>query len=199
MCAVTRPHIRGVTVKEKKGILATSESLIESIIFGSRWVQVPIFLGLVVVQCFYAYRFVYETIHLAKGVVTYDEGFFMQAVLALVDIVMIANLICMVIIGGWTTFVSRLELDDNPDKPRWLGHIDPGTLKTKLAGALVGISGIHLLKTFTQIGAENSHLSRENIILQVVIHIAFVISTLILAISDLYVQKKIRLDHHEEN
>jgi uncharacterized protein (TIGR00645 family) len=172
-----------------------AETFIEKIIFGSRWIQLPIYLGLVVVQCLYAYRFVYETVHLAMGVTTLNENFFMQAVLALIDIVMVANLITMVIIGGWTTFVSRLELDDNPDKPRWLGHIDPGTLKTKLAGALVGISGIHLLKTFTQLGDGGGELNNTRVIFQIVIHIAFVVSTLVLAISDLYVQKKIALDH----
>jgi uncharacterized protein (TIGR00645 family) len=172
------------------------ENLVELIIFGSRWIQLPIYLGLVVVQCLYAYRFVYETVHLAFNVTALTENIFMQSVLALIDIVMVANLICMVIIGGWTTFVSRLELDNNPDKPRWLGHIDPGTLKTKLAGALVGISGIHLLKTFTQLGEKGETVATEQITFQIVIHISFVVSTLVLAISDLYVQRKIALDTH---
>jgi uncharacterized protein (TIGR00645 family) len=174
------------------------ESGIEKIIFGSRWIQLPIYLALVAVQCLYAYRFVVETIHLATGVMTLSESFFMQSVLALIDIVMVVNLVTMVIIGGWTTFVSKLELDDNPDKPRWLGHIDPGTLKTKLAGALVGISGIHLLKTFIQLSDGGDTISTERVIFQIAIHLAFVISTVVVAVADLYVQKKISLDfsHH---
>lgn len=172
------------------------ENIIEKLIFGSRWIQMPIYFGLAAVQCLFAYRFVVETIHLSGEVHTASESFFMQAVLALIDIVMVVNLVTMVIIGGWSTFVSKLDLDDNPDKPRWLGHIDPGTLKTKLAGALVGISGIHLLKTFFQLGDGTGDVENTRVIFQIAIHIAFVISTLVQALSDLYVQKKIALDRH---
>ena len=172
------------------------ENLVEKIIFGSRWIQMPLYLGLVAVQCLFAYRFVVETGHLATEVHSATESFFMQAVLALIDIVMVANLVTMVIIGGWTTFVSKLELDNNPDKPRWLGHIDPGTLKTKLAGALVGISGIHLLKTFFQLSHGTSAVETSRITFQVVIHLAFVVSTIVLAVSDLYVQKKVAMDQN---
>ncbi len=171
------------------------EHALEWTIFNSRWLQAPIFIGLILAQAIYAYRFVVEIIHLFSSNAQLTEANFMLAILGLIDVMMVANLITMVVIGGWTTFVSRLELDDNPDKPRWLGHIDPGTLKTKLAGALIGISGIHLLQTFTRLADPQNTIKTEQAILQIVIHITFVLSTVILAWSDLLVQKKISMDH----
>lgn len=173
------------------------EKSVEWFIFNSRWLQAPIFIGLIAAQLLYSWHFVKEIIHLYMISATLTESHFMLSILGLIDVMMVANLITMVIIGGWTTFVSRLELDDNPDKPRWLGHIDPGTLKTKLAGALIGISGIHLLQTFTKLGDPDISIEQHQVMWQVIIHVTFVFSTVILAWSDLLVQKKISMDKHE--
>jgi uncharacterized protein (TIGR00645 family) len=108
------------------------------------------------------------------------EAQVMLIVLGLIDVVMIANLLIMVIIGGYETFVSRLDLEDNPDQPEWLSHVNAGVLKVKLATALIGISSIHLLKSF--INAEQ--LADRVIITQVVIHLIFLISAIAIAWTD---------------
>lgn len=177
------------------------ETLLETGIFASRWIQAPIYIGLIIAQIIFAYRFILEVVHLFHNVNSVTESVLLETILALVDIVMVVNLITMVVIGGWTTFVSKLDLHGNPDKPKWLGHIDPGTLKTKLAGALITISGIHLLKTFTQLGDSGTNISQHQVMWQVIIHLTFVVSTVILALSDLLVQRKIKMessteDHH---
>jgi uncharacterized protein (TIGR00645 family) len=175
--------------------LSYVEKFLEIVIFNSRWIQVPVFLGLIAVQLLYSYRFVLDVIHIYQINKTVNEVVFMHLVLGLVDIVMVVNLINMVIIGGWATFVSKLDLDNHPDRPSWLGHIDPGTLKTKLAGALIGISGIHLMQTFTGISDPSVDLDNSKIMWQVFIHLTFVISTVVLAWSDLLVQKKVHIDN----
>ncbi|MBL8025643.1 MAG: TIGR00645 family protein [Fibrobacteres bacterium] len=175
------------------------ESFIETGIFASRWIQAPIYVGLIAAQLIFAYRFIVEVIHLFHYSASMSENILLQTILALVDIVMVVNLITMVVIGGWTTFVSKLDLHGNPDKPKWLGHIDPGTLKTKLAGALITISGIHLLKTFTQLGDSSTSISQHQVLWQVVIHLTFVLSTVVLAYSDLLVQKKIKMEEHKDH
>lgn len=174
---------------------AILESWVEKVVFASRWLQAPVYLGLIVAQGLYAYRFVMEVYHLAATVGSLSEGVFMQIILALVDVVMVVNLLTMVIVGGWTTFVSKLDLDGNPDKPKWLSHIDPGTLKTKLAGALIGISGIHLLQTFGKLADPAAAVSQHQVMWQVLIHLTFIASTVILAWSDLLVQKKLAMEH----
>ena len=127
-------------------------------IFWSRWLQVPLYLGLIVAQAIYVYQFVIELWHLSDCVVLGHcpasretmaaETYIMLAVLGLIDVVMIANLLVMVIVGGYETFVSRLDLQGHPDQPEWLSHVNASVLKVKLAMALIGISSIHLLKTF---------------------------------------------------
>ncbi len=111
--------------------------------------------------------------------------------------IMVANLVIMVLIGGYATFVSKLDLDDEKDRPDWLDHIDPGTLKTKLAGALVSISGIHLLQSFNKLSSDappgNAQLGW-----QVGIHVAFIATTLLLAWSDLVFERKLKQAHDNE-
>ena len=128
------------------------ENTVERMIFGSRWLLAPIYLGMIVAQGLYTWKFMQGLWHLGWDVNVSTEVVFLQGVLGLIDFLMVANLIIMVLIGGYATFVSKLDLDDHPDRPAWLDHIDPGTLKTKLAGALIGVSGIHLLQTFSQLG-----------------------------------------------
>jgi uncharacterized protein (TIGR00645 family) len=118
------------------------ENLFESIIFASRWIQAPIYGGLIVGAMLYTYKFILELIHLSMTVNSITEEILMLGILTLVDITMVLNLLIMVIIGGYATFVSRIHLDKHEDRPDWLEKINAGTLKVKLAGALVGISGM---------------------------------------------------------
>jgi len=157
-------------------------SPIGGIIFLSRWLQAPLYFGLIVAQGVYVYRFMLELMHLVeKGLIEKPsettEHDIMLAVLGLVDVVMIANLLIMVIVGGYETFVSRLRLEGHPDQPEWLSHVNAGVLKIKLATALIGISSIHLLKTFIAIEKKTD----KELIWQVSIHMAFVVSALFLA------------------
>jgi uncharacterized protein (TIGR00645 family) len=156
------------------------ESTFESIIFASRWVQAPIYAGLIIGSVLYAYKFLFELVHLCMTVDSIKEEVLMLGILTLVDISMVLNLLIMVIIGGYATFVSRMHLDEHEDRPDWLEKVDAGTLKVKLAGALVGISGIHLLKSFINI----SNKDFEQVKWQIVIHVVFLFSTLMLAYTE---------------
>ena len=156
------------------------ENVFEAIIFSSRWIQAPIYGGLIVGAMLYTYKFLVELVHLCQTVGTVTEEVLMLGILTLVDISMVLNLLIMVIIGGYATFVSRMHLSDHEDRPDWLEKIDAGTLKVKLAGALVGISGIHLLKSFINI----SNKDFEQVKWQIVIHVVFLFSTLMLAYTE---------------
>ncbi len=169
---------------------ARSKKTLASFIFLSRWLQAPLYLGLIAAQAVYVFRFLLELWHLIgfsvlghvppssiPGDVKDAETVVMLSVLGLIDVVMIANLLIMVIIGGYETFVSRLELKGHPDQPEWLSHVNAGVLKVKLATALIGISSIHLLKTF--INASN--LDVKMMLWQVIIHTTFVLSAIALA------------------
>ncbi|HHW50844.1 MAG TPA: TIGR00645 family protein [Pseudoclavibacter sp.] len=163
-------------------------------IFASRWLQAPLYLGLIVAQFIYVVVFMIELWHLVEGVVadpaSIDETMIMLSVLALIDVVMIANLLIMVIIGGYEIFVSRIGVDGHPDEPDWLHHVNANLLKVKLAISIISISSIHLLKTFIEvgdIGARNGETvtgetyTSEGVLWQVVIHLTFIVSALALA------------------
>ena len=155
-----------------------SKTTISSFIFLSRWLQAPLYFGLIVAQGVYVYHFLVELWHLISEAHQIDETQIMLTVLGLIDVVMIANLLIMVIIGGYETFVSRLNLEGHPDQPEWLSHVNAGVLKVKLATALIGISSIHLLKTFIEVPEKN----REHVVMwQVIIHVTFVGSAVFLA------------------
>jgi uncharacterized protein (TIGR00645 family) len=173
------------------------ENLVERGIFGSRWLLAPIYLGMVVAQGAYTWKFILELWHLLHDMPNMDHTMFLQGVLTLIDFLMVANLIVMVVIGGYATFVSKLDLDEHADRPAWLDHIDPGTLKTKLAGALIGVSGIHLLQTFTTLSKGAEITNYQSVMWQVIIHLTFVISTIFLAWADLLLEKKLVMAHHE--
>jgi uncharacterized protein (TIGR00645 family) len=123
-----------------------------SLIFSSRWLQLPLYLGLIVAQGVYVFLFLKELLHLIVTAPTLTEQSIMLIVLGLIDVVMISNLLVMVIVGGYETFVSRLDLQGHPDQPEWLSHVNASVLKVKLAMAIIGISSIHLLKTFIEAG-----------------------------------------------
>jgi uncharacterized protein (TIGR00645 family) len=185
-----------------------------NLIFASRWLQLPLYLGLILAQAVYVFQFWGELVHLIeavfgsqtalsslvhslgyKGTAIVDaagnvggyepiaklnETIIMLVVLGLIDVVMISNLLIMVIVGGYETFVSRMDLDGHPDQPEWLSHVNASVLKVKLGTAIIGISSIHLLKTF--INAEN--YTEKTLLWQTVIHVAFLASALAIAATD---------------
>jgi uncharacterized protein (TIGR00645 family) len=173
-----------------------------SLIFASRWLQLPLYIGLILAQAVYVFHFWVELVHLIEAafgdkvalaklvtsvgyrsdvdVSALNETLIMLVVLALIDVVMISNLLIMVIVGGYETFVSRLNLEGHPDQPEWLSHVNASVLKVKLATAIIGISSIHLLKTF--INASNT--SDKVLIWQTLIHLAFLFSALAIAMTD---------------
>ena len=128
--------------------ISASNKLLSTVLFGSRWLQVPLYLGLIAAQLVYVVHFMVELEHLVVGTFTLTEEKIMLIVLGLIDVVMISNLLIMVIVGGYETFVSRLNLEGHPDEPEWLSHVNANVLKVKLATAIIGISSIHLLKSF---------------------------------------------------
>ena len=182
-----------------------------ALIFSSRWLQLPLYLGLIVAQGVYVVLFVKELIHLIMGTVRMGEQEIMLIVLGLIDVVMISNLLMMVIVGGYETFVSRLRLEGHPDQPEWLSHVNASVLKVKLAMAIIGISSIHLLKTFIEAGAlgglplcgtsdaiaasvalanaglEGKHcttVTATGVMWQTIIHALFILSALGIAMTD---------------
>jgi uncharacterized protein (TIGR00645 family) len=176
--------------------------LLSAFIFSSRWLQLPLYVGLILAQAVYVFHFWVELKdligaamgnqeslkHVLRAVnvtgegapTTLNETTIMLVVLGLIDVVMISNLLIMVIVGGYETFVSRMRLENHPDQPEWLSHVNASVLKVKLATAIIGISSIHLLKTF--INADK--YSEKTLIAQTVIHIAFLVSALAIAACD---------------
>jgi uncharacterized protein (TIGR00645 family) len=161
-------------------------------IFLTRWLQAPLYIGLILAQAVYVWQFWEELIHLIKEVSlnTITETNIMLMILGLIDVVMISNLLIMVILGGWETFVSRLKLDGHPDEPEWLSSVNASVLKVKLATAIIGISSIHLLKTFINA----SQLEDSVIFWQTIIHITFLLSAIAIAYTE-----KIVIDVHKKH
>ncbi|MEW6021551.1 MAG: YqhA family protein [Pseudomonadota bacterium] len=173
---------------------------LSNLIFASRWLQLPLYLGLILAQCVYVFHFwvelvdligaafgnvdslnhILEAVGMTNGPKKLTEATIMLVVLGLIDVVMISNLLIMVIVGGYETFVSRMHLDGHPDQPEWLSHVNASVLKTKLAMAIIGISSIHLLKTFINAAAYDPKV----LIAQTVIHIAFLLSALAISWTD---------------
>src|SRR3954453_21263324 len=178
-------------------------SPLPNLIFASRWLQLPLYLGLIAAQAVYVVHFLLELWYLvmaamgrqggrphlgtslcyqgnAEHVGTLNETVIMLVVLALIDVVMISNLLIMVIVGGYETFVSRMDLEGHPDQPEWLSHVNASVLKVKLATAIIGISSIHLLKTFISAQAYDE----KTLMYQTIIHIAFLLSAMAIAAVD---------------
>jgi len=163
---------------------------IPMLIFGSRWLQLPLYVGLIVAQGIYVVLFVKELYHLFMHSIDFTEQQIMLAVLGLIDVVMISNLLVMVIVGGYETFVSRLNLEGHPDEPEWLSHVNASVLKIKLAMAIIGISSIHLLRTFIEAGglggtgARVTNFTETGVMWQTIIHVVFIISAIGIAYVD---------------
>ncbi|MBC3871966.1 TIGR00645 family protein [Undibacterium flavidum] len=186
-------------------------SALSKFIFASRWLQLPLYLGLILAQCVYVYHFWVELVDLIRAAMgdatalqhlldavsvvashgkegaeaiarpsKLNETTIMLVVLGLIDVVMISNLLIMVIVGGYETFVSRLGLQNHPDQPEWLSHVNATVLKVKLAMAIIGISSIHLLKTFINVKSYDA----KDLIAQTVIHVVFLMSALAIAYCD---------------
>lgn len=175
---------------------------LNNLIFASRWLQLPLYLGLILAQCVYVFHFWVELVDLigaamgnpeslkhiidavsvpnAPRPTKLTETIIMLVVLGLIDVVMISNLLIMVIIGGYETFVSRMHLEGHPDQPEWLSHVNASVLKTKLAMAIIGISSIHLLKTFINASAYDV----KTLTFQTLIHFAFLLSAMAIAYTD---------------
>ena len=167
--------------------LAPKLGPLPTLIFASRWLQLPLYLGLIVAQGVYVFLFMKELWHLVHDATGLTEQKIMLAVLGLIDVVMISNLLVMVIVGGYETFVSRLGLQGHPDQPEWLSHVNASVLKVKLAMAIIGISSIHLLKTFIDIsnlGAEGSKFTEAGVLWQTIIHMVFILSAIGIAWTD---------------
>ena len=187
------------TPKPRNGALTALAGLM----FWSRWLQAPLYIGLIIAQAVYVYAFWVELVHLVQAAfgnkeaiallaesvgfafpeghtVKLNETILMLVVLALIDVVMISNLLIMVIVGGYETFVSRMNLEGHRDQPEWLSHVNASVLKVKLATAIIGISSIHLLKTF--INADN--YTDRVLIAQTAIHITFLLSAIAIAYTD---------------
>ena len=168
---------------------------LSALIFSSRWMQLPLYLGLIVAQGVYVILFIKELLHLIAGATSLSEQLIMLAVLGLIDVVMISNLLVMVIVGGYETFVSRLRLEGHPDQPEWLSHVNATVLKVKLAMAIIGISSIHLLKTFIAIGtlgADDSNYTEAGVMWQTIIHMTFIVSAMGIAYTDYLMSLAIR-------
>ncbi|GDX56339.1 UPF0114 protein [Comamonadaceae bacterium] len=182
-------------------------------IFASRWLQLPLYIGLIAAQGVYVFHFWLELVHLLEAAfgsqtalqalissigykettitTSLNETIIMLVVLALIDVVMISNLLIMVIVGGYETFVSRMDLEGHPDQPEWLSHVNASVLKVKLATAIIGISSIHLLKTF--INAAN--YADKVLIAQTAIHITFLLSAIAIAYTDKLMIRLSEQDH----
>jgi uncharacterized protein (TIGR00645 family) len=163
------------------------------LIFSSRWLQLPLYLGLIAAQGVYVLLFLKELYHLVMHSWEFTEQQIMLLVLGLIDVVMISNLLVMVIVGGYETFVSRLGLKGHPDQPEWLSHVNAGVLKVKLAMAIIGISSIHLLRTFIEasnIGMPNARITEAGVLWQTIIHTVFIISAIGIAWVDRMTQHK---------
>lgn len=176
---------------------ASKLSPLSTLIFSSRWLQLPLYLGLIVAQCVYVFLFLKELWHLLTHAASFGEMEIMLVVLGLIDVVMISNLLVMVIVGGYETFVSRLRLDGHPDQPEWLSHVNASVLKVKLAMAIIGISSIHLLRTFIEagnLGAPGSRFTETGVLWQTIIHVVFILSAIGIAWVDRLVQPPV--DEH---
>ncbi len=157
------------------------------LIFSSRWMQLPLYLGLIVAQGVYVILFLKELWHLTQHAFDFSEQQIMLVVLGLIDVVMISNLLIMVIVGGYETFVSRLDLEGHPDQPEWLSHVNASVLKIKLAMAIIGISSIHLLRTFIEaggLGTARTTFTETGVMWQTIIHCVFILSAIGIATVD---------------
>jgi len=180
------------------------ENFFEGFMFWSRWVQAPLYTGLIIGSILYLVKFFQQLMHVWHETLILTENDMMLEILSLVDISMVMNLIVMVTIGGYSIFTSRIDVDHHEDKPLWLEGLDAGQLKIKLATSLASISGVQLLKTFIDYREAEQKAGSEGIIIEIVIHMVFILSALLLAQTEKITHSYAHADHqgggngHEE-
>lgn len=160
------------------------ESILESLIFKSRWLLAPFYFGLVASIVLLFIKFSQEAWHLATHVLTAPEADVVIGILALVDMSLIGSLLLMIIFSGYEIFISKIHVEGHEDKPEWMGKVNFSGLKLKVIGAIVAISAIDLLKTFMNIPYEMTDPQAKTVLWKVVVHMAFVFSGLIFAYMD---------------
>jgi uncharacterized protein (TIGR00645 family) len=157
------------------------EDVVEYLIFQSRWMQAPVYLGLIAASIIYLYKFLEELSRMAINVNEFTEIEMMLGVLGLIDISMVMNLLVIVIIGGYSIFTSKIDFDQQEDRPHWIDHLDADRLKVKLSTSLASISGVHLLKTFIDIHSETGQKEMIALRFEIIIHLVFIVSAIMLA------------------
>lgn len=166
----------------KNPVAKVFENITEYLIFASRWIQAPMYLGLVFGSGLYLIKFFEELIHTTNHLYEWSEVTVMLRILGLIDASMVLNLLIIVIVGGYSIFTSKIDFDEQEDRPQWLDHLDAGRLKIKLATSLASISGVHLLKTFIDIHSQTKKAEDlEALKYEIIIHLVFIVSALLLA------------------
>jgi uncharacterized protein (TIGR00645 family) len=170
----------------KNPVATFFENITEYLIFASRWVQAPMYLGLVAASALYLFKFFEELYEISLHLYETTEVEVMLGILGLIDASMVLNLLIIVIVGGYSIFTSKIDFTEHEDRPHWLDHLDAGRLKIKLATSLASISGVHLLKTFIDIHQESrSEGGREDLKYEIIIHLVFIISAVLLGVVEL--------------
>jgi len=166
------------------------ERRVEAILYYSRWLLVPMYLGLSVLLILLTVNFVSQLFELVPLLVGLSETDIILAVLGLIDLVLVSSLVVMVIISGYENFVSRMDLAESDEKLSWVGKLDAGTLKLKVASSIVAISSVHLLKAFMNV----NNIANDKLLWLVIIHLTFVVSAVLMGILE-----RIVLQHVEQH
>ena len=166
------------------------ERLIEKTLFASRWLLAPIFLGLSLAVVALTIKFFKELLHTLMHVVSMSEAELILHILSMIDTALVGSLIVMVMFSSYENFVSKIDLDEGDEKLDWLGKLDSGSLKLKVAASIVAISSIHLLQKFMEV----QNIDNDKLLWYVIIHMTFVLSALMLAFLD-----KIAFASHREH
>jgi len=156
------------------------ERMIERLLLASRWILAPVYLGMSLALIALSIKFFQDVYHVLGHIWTIPEAEMVLAILALVDMVLVASLVVMVMFSGYENFVSRIDVEEGSERLGWLGKLDSGTLKLKVAASIVAISSIHLLRAFVNL----EHVSNDKLLWYVVIHLTFVISALLMGVLD---------------
>jgi uncharacterized protein (TIGR00645 family) len=157
------------------------ENTIEHLVFASRWLQAPIYVGLIIGSGLYVFKFMQELYVLTVNLTTITEIHLMLGILGLIDISMVMNLLIIVIVGGYTIFTSKIDFNKSEDRPQWIDNLDADRLKVKLSTSLASISGVHLLKTFMDLHAQSNSADFMSLNFEIAIHLIFIVSALFLA------------------
>jgi uncharacterized protein (TIGR00645 family) len=166
-------------------MLKNIEHILEKVMFASRWLMAPFYLGLIICLIVLLITFCSELIHFFTGGMTFEETEIILFALTLIDLSFTGNLLLIVIFSGYENFVSKIDIANHEDKPSWMGTVDFSGLKLKLISSIVAISGIHLLKLFFNL----NNYTKEQITLFIAVHLTFVFSGVILAYMDYIVEK----------